>query len=100
MSNPVIPTFWPAMARCFRCGRFVKRGIVNMVRHMDDCPSAVMKVPSKKKISKKDFFNGMKPQRPLFFLTGGKTFNEAYENSGYADKNIVDLIKEDHAKSN
>ena len=34
-------TFWPAMARCPDCGRFIKRGLVNWMDHAyGDCPKS------------------------------------------------------------
>lgn len=34
-------TFWPAMARCPDCGRFMKRGLFNWMNHRyEDCPKA------------------------------------------------------------
>jgi len=33
--------FFPAMGRCFDCGRFMKRGLVNWMDHVyGDCPKA------------------------------------------------------------
>jgi len=36
MTEPV-PTFWPAMVRCDRCGQFMKRGLISWVDHLEIC---------------------------------------------------------------
>ena len=39
MSNPLLneEIFWAPMARCDRCGQFMKRGLMNWAAHLDVC---------------------------------------------------------------
>jgi len=37
--------------RCFTCGRFIKRGLFNYIRHLDKCPERQIMIFSLKPIN-------------------------------------------------
>jgi len=73
--------YFPAMSRCDRCGRFVKRGLWNWINHeLDECPGK-SRTPTRE---------GFYRSEPWHFPPMSPTTREAFEGAlaSYFDNDV------------